>query len=104
MRDEAFQERGIPDISSKEIKQVRVSGDDVEVEALLGYPANSQVQVVREQLEASLRDAQPGTHYQFERVGYFYVDPVDSKPKAPVFNRTVTLRDSWAKIEKRGED
>jgi len=55
-------------------------------------------------LEAVLRNAQPGAHYQFERVGYFYVDPIDSKAGAPVFNRTVTLRDSWAKIEKRGED
>jgi ATP-binding protein involved in chromosome partitioning len=42
-------------VSSKEIKQVKVSGDDVEIEVLLGYPANSQVQAVREQLEAALR-------------------------------------------------
>jgi glutaminyl-tRNA synthetase len=37
---------------------------------------------------------------QFERLGYFCVDP-DSKPGAPVFNRTVSLRDTWAKIESR---
>ena len=43
--------------------------------------------------------AQPGTRYQFERQGYFCVDP-DSTPGKLVFNRTVTLRDSWAKIEK----
>ncbi|MFN0241813.1 MAG: glutamine--tRNA ligase/YqeY domain fusion protein [Planctomycetota bacterium] len=55
-------------------------------------------------LEPSLRDARAGTHYQFERVGYFVVDTVDSQPGAPVFNRTVTLRDTWAKIEKRGEE
>ncbi|MFB3068484.1 MAG: hypothetical protein ACE1ZI_04355, partial [Acidobacteriota bacterium] len=48
----------------------------------------------------SLKGAQPGTRYQFERQGYFCVDSVDSTPEAPVFNRTVTLRDSWAKIEK----
>ncbi|MFQ6608918.1 MAG: glutamine--tRNA ligase, partial [Fidelibacterota bacterium] len=53
-------------------------------------------------LEPSLSDAKPGEHYQFERVGYFYVDPVDSREGNPVFNRTVTLRDTWAKIEKSG--
>ena len=50
--------------------------------------------------EPSLKSAETGTHYQFERVGYFYVDPVDSVAEAPVFNRTAPLRDSWAKIEK----
>ncbi|MCH7731236.1 MAG: glutamine--tRNA ligase/YqeY domain fusion protein [Candidatus Marinimicrobia bacterium] len=51
-------------------------------------------------LEPSLSHAKAGSHYQFERLGYFYVDPVDSMEGAPVFNRTVSLRDSWAKIEK----
>ncbi len=51
-------------------------------------------------LEPSLSHAKAGSHYQFERLGYFYVDPVDSSEGAPVFNRTVSLRDSWAKIEK----
>ena len=41
----------------------------------------------------------PGDHFQFERNGYFVADSVLSKPGKPVFNRTVTLRDSWAKIE-----
>ncbi len=49
--------------------------------------------------EPALKDAAPGNHYQFERVGYFCVDP-DSKPGHLVFNRTVSLRDTWAKIEK----
>jgi len=52
-------------------------------------------------LEASLADAAPGSRWQFERVGYFCVDPVDSRPGAPVWNRTVTLKDTWAKIERR---
>lgn len=39
----------------------------------------------------------PGSHWQFERVAYFYADPIDSKPGAPVFNRTVTLKDGWVK-------
>ena len=51
-------------------------------------------------LEPSLREAVPGSRYQFERLGYFCADSKDSKPGAPVFNRTVTLRDTWAKIEK----
>jgi glutaminyl-tRNA synthetase len=51
-------------------------------------------------LEPSLASAAPGSRYQFERLGYFCVDPIDSKPGALVFNRTVTLRDTWAKIEK----
>ena len=48
-------------------------------------------------LEPSLADAQAGTPYQFERLGYFCVDSADSSPERPVFNRTVTLRDSWRK-------
>ena len=47
-------------------------------------------------VEPSLALAQPGSHYQFERVGYFFADPKDSKPGAPVFNRTVGLKDSFA--------
>ena len=50
-------------------------------------------------LEPSLKDAAEGARYQFERLGYFCVDP-DSTPGNPVFNRTVGLRDTWAKIEK----
>ena len=55
------------------------------------------------QVEPSLNGAQPGSRSQFERQGYFCVDSVDSTPKALVFNRTVTLRDSWAKIEKQNQ-
>jgi glutaminyl-tRNA synthetase len=53
-------------------------------------------------LEPSLADAAPGSLFQFERNGYFCVDCVDSSPKVLVFNRTVTLRDSWAKIAEKG--
>ncbi|MEW6376462.1 MAG: glutamine--tRNA ligase/YqeY domain fusion protein [Thermodesulfobacteriota bacterium] len=52
-------------------------------------------------VESSLTGAAPGNRYQFERLGYFCVDPVDSSDKALVFNRTVTLRDSWAKISEK---
>ncbi len=51
-------------------------------------------------VESSLRDAAPGDYYQFLRQGYFSIDPVDSGPDGLVFNRSVGLRDSWAKIEK----
>jgi glutaminyl-tRNA synthetase len=52
------------------------------------------------QAEPSLKEAQPGMRYQFLRQGYFCVDTADSAPDALVFNRTATLRDTWAKIEK----
>ncbi|MFI5343053.1 MAG: glutamine--tRNA ligase/YqeY domain fusion protein [Chlamydiales bacterium] len=48
-------------------------------------------------LEPSLAQASPGDRFQFERQGYFFADPIDSKPGKPVFNRIVTLKDSWAK-------
>ncbi|MBU2645255.1 glutamine--tRNA ligase/YqeY domain fusion protein [bacterium] len=51
-------------------------------------------------LEPAARDAAPESRFQFERQGYFCVDAVDSRPEKLVFNRTVTLRDTWAKIEK----
>jgi glutaminyl-tRNA synthetase len=51
-------------------------------------------------VEPSLTDAPPGSRYQFERIGYFCVDP-DSSARHLVFNRTVTLRDTWAKVEQK---
>ena len=56
------------------------------------------MRVVTAQVEPALAEFPVGSRVQFERLGYFCVDP-DSKPGAPVFNRTVTLKDSWAKIE-----
>ena len=53
--------------------------------------------VITGYLEAALKDAQPEERFQFERHGYFVADSKDSKPGRPVFNRTVTLRDSWGK-------
>jgi len=61
----------------------------------------NSLQVLRSgKVEPSLASAAIGSRYQFERVGYFCVDP-DSKPGRPVFNRTVALKDTWAKIEKK---
>jgi glutaminyl-tRNA synthetase len=50
--------------------------------------------------EPAMADAQPGERYQFLRMGYYCVDP-DSQPGRPVFNRTATLKDAWARMEKR---
>jgi glutaminyl-tRNA synthetase len=75
-----------------------------EVEEGKDWTANvnpNSLEVIRDaKLEPSLANANSGARYQFERLGYFCVDP-DSKPGAPVFNRTVALKDTWAKVEKR---
>ena len=55
-------------------------------------------------LEPALASAAPESRWQFERLGYFCADRRDSKPGALVFNRTVTLRDEWARIVKAGRD
>jgi glutaminyl-tRNA synthetase len=61
----------------------------------------NSLEVVKDaKLEPSLNGAPEGARYQFERLGYFCVDP-DSKPGALVFNRTVALKDTWAKVEKK---
>jgi glutaminyl-tRNA synthetase len=66
---------------------------------LLDINPNS-VRIIQAQLEPSLKEAKPEERFQFERHGYFVADRLDSKQGAPVFNRTVTLRDSWAKAGK----
>jgi glutaminyl-tRNA synthetase len=61
---------------------------------------NSLEVITQAKLEPSLANAAAGSRYQFERLGYFCVDP-DSKPGKPVFNRTVALKDTWAKVERK---
>ena len=58
------------------------------------------LEIVTGYVEPGLKGAAPGTQYQFERLGYFCVDTRDSTDEKLVFNRTVTLRDTWAKIQK----
>ena len=61
----------------------------------------NSLEVIRDaKLEPSLAIAAVSSRYQFERLGYFCVDP-DSKAGKPVFNRTVALKDTWAKVEKK---
>ena len=74
--------------------------DDVEAgQTWLSNLNPDSLEVTTCYVEPSVIGARPGARYQFERVGYFCVDP-DSTPERLVFNRTVTLRDTWAKIEK----
>jgi glutaminyl-tRNA synthetase len=59
------------------------------------------LEVITAKVEPSLKEAKIGDLYQFERKGYFCPDSVDSKEGQPVFNRTTTLRDTWAKMQKK---
>jgi glutaminyl-tRNA synthetase len=78
--------------------------DPIQTEAGQEFTANlnpNSLEVLANcKLEPSLANATPGSRFQFERLGYFCVDP-DSAPGKPVFNRTVALKDTWAKIEKK---
>jgi len=62
---------------------------------------STSLQVIAGKGEPCLLNAVAGAHYQFERKGYFFVDPIDSSAGSPVFNQTVTLRDAWAKVQKK---
>lgn len=75
--------------------------DDVEEgEHFLDYLNPESLVVLKDSMvEPSLKDAEPGTRVQFERQGYFAVDPDTKKERRLIFNRTVALRDTWAKIE-----
>ena len=69
----------------------------------LDYLNPGSLEVLRGcQTEPSLASAQAGSRFQFERIGYFNVD-ADSRPGAPVFNRIVSLRDTWARIAQKAE-
>jgi glutaminyl-tRNA synthetase len=61
---------------------------------------NSLEVVSQARLEPSLQSSKAGDRFQFERLGYFCVDP-DSTTEKLVFNRTVALKDTWAKVEKK---
>ncbi|MCB0107533.1 MAG: glutamine--tRNA ligase/YqeY domain fusion protein, partial [Caldilineaceae bacterium] len=72
--------------------------DDIDDEhSFTDFVNPASLVVVQGVVEPSLAQAQPWERFQFERQGYFMIDPVDSRPEALVFNRTVELRDSWTK-------
>jgi len=81
---------------SKENPSEVEDGQDV----LSNLNPNSLEVISRAKIEPSMSNAEPGGRYQFERLGYFCVDP-EAKPGKPVFNRTVALKDAWARVEKR---
>ncbi|TAL67328.1 MAG: glutamine--tRNA ligase/YqeY domain fusion protein [Bacteroidetes bacterium] len=66
------------------------------------YLNPNSLEVVDAKVEPMLENAEPSSRWQFERVGYFCADSKDTQPGKPVFNRTVTLKDTWAKIVKKG--
>ena len=78
------------------------SGGEDGGDFISGLNPESLVTLTSCKVEPSLVNAEPGARYQFERQGYFCVDAVDSAPGRLVFNRTVSLRDSWARIEQAG--
>jgi glutaminyl-tRNA synthetase len=81
---------------TKENPDEALEGDDF----ISNLNPNSLEVVAAAKVEPSLANVSAGTRYQFERLGYFCVDP-DSKAGKPVFNRTVALKDTWAKVEKK---
>ena len=76
-------------------------GDVAEGGSFLDNLNPASLDVVRGQLEPSLAQAEPGARFQFERHGYFCVDTQGSRDGSPVYLRSVALRDSWAKLEKK---
>jgi glutaminyl-tRNA synthetase len=77
------------------------SGGDKDFRTTLN--ASSLETLTEARIEPSLAEALPGARFQFERLGYFCADAVDSKPGAPAFNRTVQLKDGWSKLVKAGK-
>ena len=77
---------------------------EVKGKTFLDYINKSSLEVIADaKLEPSLSEANPGESFQFERLGYFCADLKDSENGKPVFNRTTTLRDAWAKQKNKGQ-
>ncbi len=80
-----------------------VHEDPASTDNFLDHLNSTSLEVLRDaKVEPSLSAAAPGSRYQFERLGYFAVDS-DSRAGALVFNRTVSLRDTWARIAQKGK-
>ena len=73
-------------------------------ENYLHFFNNQSLREVTAHAEPALQNYLPGERVQFERLGYFYADHVDSRPGNPVYHRIVTLKDTWAKIQKKGDE
>ncbi len=99
----------VPEVGARQV-EVRLYDRLFRVEDLSATPEESDyrdflnpdsLKTVTAFAEPAIADAQPGAAFQFERIGYFCADEKDSKPGAPVFNRTVTLKDAYAKAQGR---
>ena len=86
--------RGVVRLYSQLLLDAQIEGEG---DFLSRINPHSLEELTECRLEPSLENAQPGERYQFERQGYFFVDPIDFKPGKLVFNRIVTLKDSWSK-------
>ena len=81
----------------------RVEQPDADPDADFKTHLNPEsLKVTAAYVEPALLQAAPGERFQFERIGYFCADAVDSRPGAPVFNQTVSLKDTWARIAAQG--
>jgi len=74
-----------------------VEQPDAEQDFLAALNPASLQRAPAARVEPALAGAAPGSRYQFLRLGYFFADPVDSRPGAPAWNRTITLKDTWAR-------
>ncbi|HET7753382.1 MAG TPA: glutamine--tRNA ligase/YqeY domain fusion protein [Anaeromyxobacteraceae bacterium] len=74
----------------------KVEQPDAEGDFLQALNPDSLVRAPAARVEPALAQAEAGTRWQFLRQGYFFADPEETRPGAPVFNRTITLKDSWA--------
>jgi len=82
---------------------IKADMDDIEAgKAFTDYLSPKALEAVACWVEPSLATARAMDRFQFERLGYFCVDARDGTPARPVFNRTVTLRDTWAKVQQKG--
>jgi len=84
---------------------VKENPDDVEHgEDFLAHLNPDSLRILKNcKVEQVLGSAKPSNNFNFERVGYFCADIKESKPNAPVFNRIVTLKDAWTKIEQHSK-
>jgi glutaminyl-tRNA synthetase len=81
---------------------IKPDPDDIELgKTFMDYLNPNSLEVVTAKAEPMLGNVEPGEHFQFERLGYFVADRNDYTAGRPVFNRSVTLRDTWAKISKK---
>ena len=93
---------GSPSLNRKSPRSVHSLDDSLEGDFTTRINPESLEVLQHAKLEPNLAARGPGERVQFERLGYFVVDP-DGSPERPVYNRTIQLRDSWAKLAKKAK-